>query len=273
MRETQPTPAVSVVMSVYNGERTVAQAVASILNQSCRDLELIVCDDASTDGTRALLDAAAAADGRVRLLRNERNRGAGAARNRCLSFARGRYIALMDADDFSRPERLAAQQSFLEKRPELAFVGTRGVYGAGEGSSSYWYRAEPKKEDFLMTLPFVHASLMFRREVFAQLGGYDERPRLRRAEDYELLLRAYAAGYRGANLPEALYVIRADSPFCRPTPRERFYESAMKWRGFSRLGLMPRGIPYALKPLVVGLIPQRLLMRMKKRYYARWERA
>lgn len=265
MRETQQVPAISVIMSVYNGEQTVERAVASILNQSLQSLELIVCDDASTDGTWARLEACAASDGRLHLLRNERNLGAGASRNRCLACARGRYIALMDADDASQPERLEKQAETLDTRPELAFVGTRGAYSSG---GSYWFLAAPKKEDFLMTLPFVHASLMLRREVLEQLGGYDESRLLARAEDYDLLMRAYAAGNHGVNLPEPLYVIRAGSLSYRLTLRERLCECVMKWRGFSRLGLMPRGVPYALKPLMMYCIPLPLLKRLKRRYYS-----
>ncbi len=269
MKDTQQSPIISVIMCVYNGEQTVMPAAMSILRQSFQNLELLICDDASTDGTWAQLEELSAADGRVRLLRNEKNLGAGASRNRCLACARGAYIALMDADDSCAPDRLTKQKAVLDSRPELGFVGTRGVYGSG---GSYWFLAAPNTVDFLMTLPFVHASLMFRREVFEALGSYDDSARLRHSEDYDLLMRAYAAGYRGINLSEPLYNIRADSCFQRKQYRERLYECVMKWQGFSRMRLMPWGIPFALKPLLVGLIPNRLLIWMKERYYTRWEK-
>ena len=270
MKDTHLVPAVSVIMSVYNGEQTVARAAASILSQSFRELELIICDDASTDGTWERLKALATSDERVCLLRNTQNLGSGASRNRCLTCAKGRYIALMDADDSCASERLERQVAFLDSRPDLGFVGTRGIYDNHE--RSYWFLRKPEKRDFLMTLPFVHASLLFRREAFDALGGYDESLWLRRAEDYDFLIRAYAGGFRGENLAEALYSIRADSYTQRQTFRERLCECSMKWRGFRRLGLMPVGIPYAIKPLLVGLIPIPLLIRMKARYYNRWEK-
>lgn len=264
-------PAVSVIMSVYNGEDTLRQAVESILSQTFADFELIICDDASIDGTWALLKDLAARDGRIRLLRNAVNRKAGAARNRCLHSARGRYIALMDSDDWSTPERLERQKSFLDDHPEYGFVGARGRYfhsHPGDMARDYWFVARPRPEDFLMTLPFMHPTLMFRAEALRSVGGYTDGGWVNRSEDYEMLMRLYAAGIRGVNLNEVLYYFRLDEgTYRRRKYRYRVNEALVKWRGFSAMGLMPRGIPCAVKPLLVGLIPQRLLEKLKKGYY------
>ena len=121
-----------------------------------------------------------------------------------------------------------------------------------------------------MTLPFVHASLMFRREALLAVGGYDESPRVERSEDYDMLLRIYAKGLRGANTSDALYHIREDKgTFRRRKYRYRFKETEVKLNGFARLGLMPKGVMFAFKPLVVGLIPMRLLELLKGHYYGR----
>ena len=262
---------ISVVMPVYNCASCLDTSVSSILEQRDADLRLYVCDDASTDGSWAQLLAWAARDKRIECLRNKTNLGAAGARNRCLEAAKGRYIALMDADDVSHPDRLKTQLAYLEERPELAFAGTRGRYfkqSPGDSEEDYWFVRRPQPEDFLMTLPFVHASLMFRREALEAAGGYDTGSWVRRSEDYELLMRLYAAGCRGANLDEPLYFIRTDEgTYRRRKYRYRVNEALVKWRGFSRMGLMPRGITYALKPLAVGLVPQSLLERLKKGYY------
>ena len=121
-----------------------------------------------------------------------------------------------------------------------------------------------------MTLPFVHASLMFRREALFSVDGYDESSRVERSEDYDMLLRMYAEGMRGANIAEAVYYIREDEKtFHRRKYRYRLKETAVKLKGFSRLHLMPRGVVYAIKPLVVGLLPTRFLEWLKGRYYGR----
>ncbi len=121
-----------------------------------------------------------------------------------------------------------------------------------------------------MTLPFVHASLMFRREALLSVGGYKETSRVERNEDYDMLLRMYAKGLCGANTENAVYYIREDENALRRRKyRFRLKETAVKLEGFVRLGLMPKGFVFALKPLVVGLLPMRLLELLKGHYYGR----
>src|SRR5688500_3733490 len=115
--------AVSVIMPVYNGERFLRDAVDSILRQTYRNFELIVVDDGSTDGTSQVLDRYQDQDRRVRVHRHERNGGIVAARNQGCRLAQGRFIAVMDADDISIPERLARQIAFLEANPDIVAVG------------------------------------------------------------------------------------------------------------------------------------------------------
>ena len=261
---------ISVIMGVYNGADTLESAVQSILKQTHQKLELIICDDASTDNTWSLLQRWAQKDCHIRLLRNQKNEGAAIARNRCLEQAHGDFVAIMDADDISMPLRLELQLSFLEKHRGISFVGSRGEFFSdhlGDLKKTYWFIDAPQKRDFLMTLPFVHASLMFRAEVLRALGGYRVNKTVKRSEDYDLLMRAYAAGYC-ANLSDTLYAIRLDeTTYQRRRYRYRLNECVVKWKGFSELGLMPKGIPYAIKPLIVGLVPVKLLNWLKEKYY------
>ncbi len=262
---------ISVILPVYNGALHLDLAIRSVLEQQDVDLRLYICDDASGDESWAVMQQWAERDKRIVCLRNEENLRAGGARNRCLAQARGRYIALMDADDYSHSERLKIQRAVLEGDRELSFVGTRGRYfhrEPGDSSEDYWFVRQPEPKDFLMTLPYVHASLMFRREVLDAAGGYDAGKWARRSEDYELLLRLYANGCRGKNVDRPLYYIRLDDDTHRRRKyRYRVNECLVKWRGFARMGLMPRGIPYALKPLAVGLLPKGALEHIKHAYY------
>lgn len=260
---------VSVIMAAYNAEETIEAAIRSILLQTHDNFELIICDDASTDNTWCLMRSLADEDSRIRLIRQEKNRGSAVARNRCLLQAQGEYIAIMDADDLCSENRLAVQVSFLERHREVAFVGLLGeVFHniPGDCSKCYPYVAKPAAKDFLMTLPFVHASLMFRSTAIGR--GYPEERRALRSEDYAFLMERYAAGLRGENTTDAVYYIREDADtFKRRKYRYRLTEAGVKWKGFSALGLMPKGILFAIKPLIVGLVPPKILERLKGKYY------
>ena len=276
-RRMKKSPEISVIMAVYNacdGNRFgkhLKAAVGSILCQTYQDWELIICDDGSRDGTWEVLQHLAETDARIRLIRHTKNRKAGAARNSCLRAARGRYIAVMDADDRSLPDRLEKQLRFLKSHPEYAFVGTRGEFFVkvpGDDGERYWFCAVPGAEDFLFSLPYVHASIMFRREALQKVRGYDASCHAVRVEDYDLLLRLCAAGCQGANLEEVLYEIRRDKQqYQRRRYRYRFLEAYVKYRGFLKLGLMPKGLIFAVKPLAAGLLPWKLAAAMQKRYY------
>lgn len=262
---------VSVIMAVFNAGNgdALRQAVASIQRQALSSWELIICDDGSTDDTWSHLQRLAADDTRIKLLRNEVNRKAGFARNRCIEAAKGAYIAVMDSDDYSHPYRLLQQVEYLNTHVEFAFVGTKGIYfNENNLMDSYWFCRFPQKHDFLFTLPFVHASIMFRRGALEQIKGYSESKQVLRNEDYDLLMRMYAVGLQGANLSRALYFIRKDnSLYRRRKYRYRFIEAYVKFKGFRCMGLMPAALPYAIKPLLVGLIPTKLLEILKTRYY------
>lgn len=260
---------VSVIMAAYNAEETIEAAIRSILLQTHDNFELIICDDASTDNTWCLMRSLVDEDSRIKLIRQEKNRGPAVARNRCLLQAQGEYIAIMDADDLCSENRLAVQVSFLERHREVAFVGLLGeVFHniPGDCSKCYPYVAKPAAKDFLMTLPFVHASLMFRSTAMGR--GYPEERQALRSEDYAFLMERYAAGLRGENTTDAVYYIREDADtFKRRKYRYRLTEAGVKWKGFLALGLMPRGILFAIKPLIVGLVPPKILERLKGKYY------
>ncbi|NFG60718.1 glycosyltransferase [Clostridium sp. CMCC3677] len=266
-------PTISVIMAVYNtdDEDVLRTSIQSILNQTYQDFEFIICEDGSTDNTYSVLEKLCANDIRIKLLKNEKNIKAGGARNKCLSIAQGEFIAIMDADDYSHPARLEKQIAFLRDNKEYDFVGCKGVYFKHKPSKidgEYWFCKYPQKQDFLITLPFVHGSLMFKKDSIEKQKGYCENNLVIRSEDYDLLLRLYAAGCRGANLEKSLYYIRQDdNTFKRRKYRFRVNEMIVKYRGFKNLGLMPKGIFYAIKPLVVGLIPVKILNKIKTIYY------
>lgn len=267
---------ISVIMCVYNicDRRVLLESIGSIVNQSFTDFEFIICDDGSNDGTYELLKEIKSIDNRIHLIRNETNLLAAAARNRCINLSKGKYIAIMDADDYSDANRLQRQFDFLESNVQFDFVGTSGALFDDNGIWGHRrYKDNPENKDFLFVLPFIHASVMFRREALLAVQGYRDSKETVRTEDYDLFLRLYASGFRGANIPDELYYVREDAQlYQRRKYSHKVNEAIVRFKGFNALGLLPRGLLYVIKPLAVGLIPLKLLNGLKDKYYNRKKR-
>lgn len=201
-------PLVSVLMPAYNCEAYVLEAVSSMLSQSFADFELLVIDDGSLDSTRKLLESVD--DPRLRLVSNERNIGLIGTLNRGLDLATGRYIARMDADDVSAPERLEKQVFYLEGHPDVHVLGSmvnlineQGmVFGAISG-----YPTDPDEihRYLLRECCLIHPSVIFRKDTVKAAGGYAANAR--HAEDYDLWLRL-SVRHKIANLPDKLVSYR-----------------------------------------------------------------
>jgi glycosyltransferase involved in cell wall biosynthesis len=193
-------------MSTHNGAKYLREAVDSILGQSCADLEFIIIDDGSTDGTADVLGAYS--DPRIRVLRQE-NRGLTRSLNRGIREARGVFIARQDSDDFSLPGRLAKQAEFLSAHPEVALVGTAMNVVAEQGELLATFRQPCDAETIMSSLRkhncICHGSVMFRRACFEQAGGYREE--FSATQDYDLWLR-FSELFHLANLDEPLYAYR-----------------------------------------------------------------
>lgn len=171
-------PRVSVLMPVYNGERCLREAVESILNQTFTDFEFVIVDDGSTDNTWQILQGYAANEPRIALVRNETNVGLARSLNKGLELARGEYIARMDADDVSLPERLATQVAFLDEHPEVGVVGCAAYVIDAEGSPTSIMRQPTMHGLILWSLcfstPFIHPTVLLRKAVIERVGWYDD---------------------------------------------------------------------------------------------------
>jgi glycosyltransferase involved in cell wall biosynthesis len=196
-------------MAVYNGERFLDQAIDSILDQTFPDFEFVIVDDASTDSTWQFLQEYAEEDVRVALLRNQTNQGLAKSLNRGLEIARGEYIARMDADDISLPERLGAQVSFLDGHAQVGVVGSAIKMIDANGSYIKTIR-HPKSHNFILWnlcfhTPFAHPSVMFRKDVVDCVGGYDDELPVNQDRD---LWQRLSSVTRFANLSEAHLLFR-----------------------------------------------------------------
>jgi glycosyltransferase involved in cell wall biosynthesis len=197
-----PTPAITVSIPVYNRAHYIATAIESVLSQDHTDFELLIIDDGSTDHSIDVVQGYQ--DQRIRLVRNDRNRGIPFTRNRALELARGRYIALMDSDDRMAPKRLSRQHRFLERHPNVALLGG-------------WLRRFDDSGRLLgiQTKPLVHeqlrATLLFRTSHAnttvmgrtAILRKYGYRTEFVVGEDHDLFERL-CRDHRVANIPRIL---------------------------------------------------------------------
>jgi glycosyltransferase involved in cell wall biosynthesis len=183
-------PAVSVVMSVYNGERFLREAIESVLVQTLAEFELIVIDDGSTDSTPEILDAYCRMDPRVVVERIARG-GRPAALNHGFALARAPFVARLDADDVALPTRLARQRDFLVGHEAVAVVGGAVAFiDAGGNVFAEWQYPLTDAEirrTFARATPIAHPAVMVRKAAFDGVGGY--RPAFGDADDVDLWLR------------------------------------------------------------------------------------
>lgn len=189
-------PRVSVILPCYNGEAFLREAVQSILDQTLRDFELIVVDDGSTDRSAEILAGLAPQDPRLRVV-SQANGGIVAALNAGIARSRGAYIARMDADDISFPDRLAFQADYLDRHPETVLVGGYAVGDRHPTQASTRTTGGRHETTDLSVFPpriavSMHPLIMIRADALRAMGGY--RHDYRHAEDYDLFIRASAFG-------------------------------------------------------------------------------
>lgn len=260
-------PLVSVIMGIYNCEPTLEEAIESILSQTYTNWELIMCDDGSSDGTWAVAEKYQKKyPEKIVLLRNSRNKGLNFTLNKCLSKARGQYIARMDGDDRCCRSRFEKELQVFEQEPEIDIVSSdmeffdhTGVWG------KISHPDYPKPKDFVYGSPFCHAPCMVRKCAFEAVGGYSDEKRLLRVEDYHLWVKLYAKGFRGKNIHLPLYQMRDDrNAYARRKFCYRLNESYVKLFLVKELKLPVWMSVYALRPVFVGLLPKFVYDRMHK---------
>jgi hypothetical protein len=183
-------PLVTVLMSVYNGEKYLSQAIDSILNQTLHNFEFIIINDGSTDNTADILNGYEKLDRRI-ILHHQANQGLTATLNKGLRMARCTFIARMDADDVSFPERLAKQVDFLQAHPDVGVLGTgaRVIDGYGNTSDTLQFPTQHGVLRWSMCFfdPIIHPTVMMRREIAERCGGYSSN--IKYGQDYDLWRR------------------------------------------------------------------------------------
>lgn len=253
---------ISVVMAAYNAEKYLKEAMDSILSQTFGDFELIVIDDASADGSGQILRGYAAKDSRVVVLVNEQNLGLTKSLNKGLSVAKGEYIARMDADDISVPDRFEKQVAFLDSHPDYSFVSCIGRYIDEDGKEEQLRLFPETNEEIYAMMPKVdavmHPGVMFRREDIRKIGDYCEDFRV--VQDYDLWFRGMAAGYKFYNIQEPLVLFRRnDSYNARKSKAYRMVDYRVRKKGYKINKIPLHKRVYLIVPLALAYIPPKVM--------------
>lgn len=261
-------PKISVIMGVYNCAATLEEAVMCIVNQTYTDWELIMCEDGSTDETYAVAEQLQNRyPNKIVLLKNEQNCGLNHTLNRCLSVAKGEFIARMDGDDLCSSDRFEEELKAFAEHPEIDIVSTSMEFFDETGVWGEIHHPEfVEKKDFLNGSPFCHAPCLVRKKAFDQVQGYSEAERLLRVEDYHLWVKMYAVGFHGMNLQKPYYQMRDDrNAFGRRKFKYRLNEAYVKCLAVKKLGLPVTGYVKALRPILVGLLPEPVYRMLHKK--------
>lgn len=266
MNELERPPTVSALMIARNRAATLPAAVSSIQEQEGVSWELLIVDDASSDDTVAIAQRLAARDNRIKVLSNDGPPGIPGARNSGVAAARGRFLAICDSDDLSRPGR------FVEQAVALDADGGMG----GVGAQINAFRAEPadgRVPDWRWGLrggrgPFAFPSAMLRLDAVRQVGGFDNRFLV--VEDLDLFYRMAAIGWRFATLDRVLVDYRFDGDGSMSThPRGAALTLRAQLRGLRGLrgGFSPQG--YATVVQTMGRAAREALRRRPPRISSR----
>lgn len=253
-------PKVSVLITLFNKAAFVEEAVHSILTQSYVDLEVLIVDDASTDG--GLDKVRRIDDPRIRILESAVNTGRPAAANRGYNAARGEYVAVLDADDIAMPDRLARQVAYLDAHPAVGILGSF-VESFGSYVRRYTYPAEDAEAQarWLFDEPAIYGGCMFRRSVIeAHVIRCDEQWHHQGMDI--LFLLELSRHTRISNIQEVLTLYRVGPQNMRHG-RDQYTERGILIREkFKRFGSPISDTQLGLHLLLIGMLPEKVSVRM-----------
>lgn len=230
---------ISVIMACYNCEKTMDKAIESILAQTYDNWVMICCDDGSKDRTwEKLQEYKEKYPEKFIILKNETNKQLPYSLNRCLEYVETEYVARMDADDWSLPQRFEQQIKYLVEHPDVDLVGTGlSVFDGEKKIASIIREPFPTPKSMINSNAFSHATIMTHKRVYDELKGYSLDPTVIRVEDVDLWCRFFAAGFKGHNLKDELYVILEDvNAVKRRTLQARINSAKTRARGYRLMG-------------------------------------
>ena len=258
-------PKVSVIMPVYNGEDFIVESLDSIKNQSYLYWECIIFNDNSLDASEDIILDFIKNDNRFVYIKSDENVGAAQARNRCIDVAKGKYIAILDCDDLAMTDRFMKQVHFLDNEKMYGFVGSNVMYFENQEKEfmGTFKNKDIQKKDFRSGMPLVHSTLLIKKEILDDIGGY---PNYRRVQDYAMLMNASSQGYIGHIIDDVLVKYRIDKDnYRRRTLKSRFTEVKIRINGYKNMKYPKIYYIYIFKPILSALIPVTLMKEYHKR--------
>ena len=259
---------ISIIMAVYNCEDTVREAIDSILNQTYTNWEFIICDDCSMDNTLEIVrEYEAKHPDKFKVIQNEVNSKLSFSLNHCLKYADGEFVARMDGDDISRPDRFEKQINYLREHEDVDLVSTLVQRFDGDTLADIIVKPEfPDRYTQRNQVAFNHATIMTYKYVYDKCGGYTVSKRTVRAQDYDLWFRFFYHNFKGVNMQEPLYLMRENlAAVKRRTMKVRFNAYKTTIKGFR---LLKYPIHWYIKPtvtfIVKGLTPSFIQLGYRK---------
>ncbi|MGX6446049.1 glycosyltransferase family 2 protein [Neobacillus sp. K501] len=259
---------VSIIMGIYNCENFLAESLTSIMNQTYKNWELILCDDGSTDGTIKIAAEFVKRDERIKLIKNNTNLGLAKTLNNCLKHCQGEYILRHDGDDIMVVNRIETQVAYMNNHDCDAcgsgayLFDKRGVWGTRQPVRF------PHRNIMITDGPFIHPTVIMKHEKLLEVAGYsDNQLTKQRLEDYDLWLKFYEKGFILHNLQVPLIYFREDhESYHRKSRKFRVTETRARLDACKRLNIPMLKRILAFKPMVVMLVPKNAL----KKYHA-WQ--
>ena len=265
-------PAISVIMSVKNGEATIKRSIDSILNQTLQDFEFIICDDGSTDDTLSIILSYQKRDNRIVAMQNKQSYGLAYSLNACIKEARSNILARQDADDWSDEHRFEMQYKFVKEHPEYAIVGTQWYNVSENGNlKKSDVMVCPSARDQISRGQFLHPTWMMRKDMLEKVGFYTVNKYTQRSQDYHLALKVLGAGMKMYNLSEPLYYYSADDATIARSINWKRVKGLMwiRYDGYRRNNMPIWAYIYVFKPVVANLTPRSIMVKHYKSVYSK----
>ncbi|NBI07990.1 glycosyltransferase family 2 protein [Senegalia massiliensis] len=254
---------VSIIMGIYNCEKTLSDTIDSIINQTYKNWELIMCDDGSSDATYRIAKEYSNKDNRIKVIKNSENLRLPKTLNNCLEHAMGEYIMRHDGDDIMVSNRIEKQLKYMK-------ISNCDVCGAGAyifDDSGVWGLRQPEKypssKSMVLGAPFIHPTVIMKKSTLLQVDGYSDNELTRkRLEDYDLWLKLLEKNFVFQNIQEPLIYFRENkNSYNRKKKKFRMAETKARLIACSRLKIPYLQRIFALKPLVVMMIPKKILRK------------
>lgn len=250
---------VTVLMSEYNTkEKELRASIESILNQTYKNFELLIIDDCSDKKSTEIINSYE--DSRIKLIHNDINLGLAKSLNKGIDLIKTDYFIRMDTDDIAKKNRIEKQMKFVEEHPQYSIVAGNANYFNENGIyKTTKIVGEKKKEDFIKGTPFIHPTMIIKTKDIKAIGGY---PDCRRGQDYAMAMEMYANGYKGYIMDDILIDYRMNTDgYKKKKFKYRLMEFKIRYHYFNKLNIKKRYYIYCFKPILVGLLPKRILQK------------